>query len=161
MVLAVSSQNIQTKFFGNSFGSSMQEMMFSINECEKEDYNKLTATNLRFGGYSWDFVYFRYTRNKLYCVHFSKYYESKNTALSFFNKVKSQLKEKYSSLYISDTDFNVLGTRGVFIADDYSRIFFNIDHSKSKGGKMYYYVDIYYYDSDLWNIAEEEDNNEL
>lgn len=161
MAISVSSQNIQTKFFGNSFGSSMQEMMFSIDECKKEDYNKLSVMNQRFGGYSWDFVDFRYTRNKLYNVNFSKYYENKGTALSFFNKLKSQLEEKYKSLYISDMDLNVLGVKDVFITDSYSSLFLHIDHSKSKGGRMYYYVDINYYDCDLWRIAIEEDNNEL
>lgn len=154
-------QKIQTHFFGNSFGSSMQDMMLSVDDCKKVEYNKLTAMDVRFGGYTWDFVNFKYVRNKLYHVNLSKYYENKHSALTFFSNIKQQLKAKYGSLYISEMDYNVLGVKGIFIADNYSRVAINVDHSKSKGGKMYYYVDLDYFDADLWEIASEEDNNEL
>lgn len=160
----VSAQKVQSHFFGYGFGSMMYHMERAMNQNgyynDKENNERLHAQNVNFGGKTWSFVDFYYYRNQLYGVCFSESYNTKSEALSTFNMLKGKLKKKYEGIYW-DTKPNDLGIKELIADDNIRSMFLNIHYGRSKGGEMYYYVDLCYYENDLWEDSMNESDNEL
>lgn len=156
-------QKVQSKFFGYGLGSKMYHMQQAM-EAEgyvnfKDNENLLSAYDVSFGGLTWPIVEFEYYKDQFYHVYFSKNYKSKSDALFMFNSLKQRLKEKYKGICWEKK--NDLGVSELMANDDVRSMFLNLSYSMSKGGEMYYYLTLSYYENYIWDKSSENDDNEL
>lgn len=160
--------NIQDKFFGCSWGSSMYWMRDALKSKNYsvfiENDNELNAYNIRFGGYDWKFANFYYFKDCLYSISFSSYFETKNEMYSWFGYMRDKLigkYESYESIYINEEP-GTQGLKSLYISDkDSDSVMLYCSHSRSNGGEMYYYLSLVYVYETLYKKAKNSDDNEL
>ena len=95
------SAQIQRKFYGLTLGvSTKSEVLIQFEnkgafEQSPDGHETVCVRNLRFGGYSWDVVVFRFYNDKLFNVLFMDLKEYPSTDSNKWENIKKTLDEKY------------------------------------------------------------------
>lgn len=171
MTLLPLNAQIQRKFFGFSFGSSKQIVLqgmrakgYSIGNTS-EGFMALGSTQnpIKFGGYEWEWVDFKFFGNKLYdvcfCVTTDK--ASSQTIIENYNNIFRQLDSKYAqynrdifddkNAQWGDNNTGVI-CRYMYIDSNHNRVDY-----PTKRVNMY----LWYYDKNATKRKWDNDNSEL
>ena len=153
-------QEIQTRFLGLTMG---EEYTFNARESrigeyifEKKEKGKYLGTDIRFGGCNWDFVWISLfnkhntpNQGKFYQIEFECYFEDEQEAKDMANALHDSLSSKYGDGEFEKKENDRYGTAKWYGSNNMTcRL--SISYSKSKGGDMYYYVDLFYCDIALF-----------
>ncbi len=163
-----SQNNIQNKFFGCSWGSSMFWMRDALKSKNYsvfiENDDELNAYDIRFGGNDWKFASFYYFKDCLYRISFSRNFETKKEMYSEFDYMRNKLigkYESYESIYINEEP-GIDGLKNLFISDkNRDSVMLYCSYSRSIGGKMYYYLKLDYVNEALYKKSENSNDEEL
>lgn len=155
-------QVVQNKFFGCFFGFDKEVVKSELKSNDILFYEENGSLNLyekRFGGYSWKFVELEFYDDKFYSIDFSTPYKRKSDALELYNILKNKLGNKYES--INQFENNEEYSKSKIFYDDYNSCLINIKYSESKGGDMYWYLSINYWNNSLNDECINSNTNEL
>lgn len=149
---AAQTSDIQDTFFGVRFGTS-QEAAESILERKGiyalSNYNQLFFSNILFGGYEWTYCSMSFNSFGLYDVSLGHNFKTREDAIYMFNRLFFSLSEKYGPHSpISDSDS--LNNKFYTFFDDERSCMLHFTYGESKGGDMYYYVNLIYNDGNLY-----------
>ena len=160
------SAQIQRKFWGlelsKSYTLSNAEQFIS-DKCEWSKINKegITAYKGYFGGREWDFATFRFFANRygntLYAVTFSNNYNTLASAQDTFNSLRKSLDDKYAAFKVNDSD----EMSATWLENDRIFCWLQMYRSESKGGDVFWYVDLNYIDGYYLDMATESSDDEL
>ncbi len=154
---------VQNEFFGYFFGENKEIIKNDLNRnniyFSEDEENLLSLNNRRFAGYKWDFVNLEFYNKKFYSIDFSIPFNRKSGALDLYNILKNKLDEKYKS--ISQFEKNEEYSKGKIFYDDYNSCLITIRYNESKGGEMYWYVGINYWNNYLNDEFVNSNNDEL
>lgn len=101
IITLCTSAQIQRKFYGLTLGESPKnEVLIQFEEKgafeqSLDGYETICVRNLRFGGFSWDIVCFKFFNNKLYSVLFMDLKDHLNTDNNKWSNINQTLDEKY------------------------------------------------------------------
>lgn len=149
---------IQNRFFGYLFGSRMYHMVDAMEGKfyqQKED--ELFVRDVRFGGISWDYTEIEYFDDQFYSITFTLIYKSKQDAYENFNLLKDVLDDKYN-LYKIKGSYN---TQKATYTDFENFCKLEYEYSESKGGEMYWYLNLMYWNLELLDKAVDSQDSEL
>nr|DAF12166.1 MAG TPA: hypothetical protein [Crassvirales sp.] len=165
---------IQRTFFGFSFGCSKQ---VAIQKMKTLGYNIQNTdegfiaeskinNNIKFGGYTWNFVEFKFYKNSFYNICFcsSSYTnQSKRMSLINYKELKNKLNKKYSQCHKDDW-----GVAGVGWRDSKTGLICRYLYMNNRGETAYQdaydkYLNLYlwYYDKKTTGLINKSENNEL
>lgn len=153
---------VQNKFFGYFFGLDKEIIKSGFNRDDiyfSEEQSSLNLYEQKFGGYSWRFVELEFYDDKFYSIYFSTPYKRKSDASELYNTLKNKLENKYKS--INQYENNEEYSNGKIFYDDYNSCIITINYSESKGGDMYWYVSINYWNNSLNDERIKSNTNEL
>ena len=149
---------VQTSFFGCKLGDSYSSVSRTLNR--KFNYNNISRSwkeksitvvdDASFGGQHWNLLIFRFNSNgKCMEVEFQSHFKDSNTAGKVYNSVYSNLKERYGEERLSalDSGCGYLDYIG-------NMVVLEKEYSESKGGTLYWYVHITYYDGELEHVEQ-------
>ncbi len=156
-VIPVYSQ-IQNRFFGYMFGSRMYHMEDAMKDymCTRQ-IDDLTALNIDFGGLTWDYVEMGYVNDKFCDIRFHKIFRQKDSASGFFLHLKEKLDSKYSYYKILSS----CNSKTVLYDDSKNVCMLTYEYSESKGGDIFWYLNLYYWNLNLNNERMSKYDNEL
>lgn len=165
---------IQRTFLGCSFGCSKQIAVQKIKALGYSIYStdegfiakhKLSH-DVKFGGYTWSFVEFKFYKNAFYNICFcnSSYTDqSKRIALINYEELKNKLNKKYSKCYKDDW-----GIAGVSWRDSKTGLICRYLYMNNVGETSYQdaynkHLNLYlwYYDKRLTGLSSKFENSEL
>lgn len=135
---------IQSTFLGSQFYSSKSKV---IEELNKRGYNKsykegeVSIYDIRLGFYFFDYATFNFFENSFCSIRFVNSNKNKETAIELYNSIKYDLNEKYGKMKYMEKE-NVIG-----FSDSVRRVAVSWKYDRSKGGEMFYYVILEY-----WNV---------
>ena len=146
---AVSAQTaeIQDTFFGVRFGTSQEAagtILMRKGIIAISDYNRLGLYEVTLGGYEWRHVTMHFNDYGLYEVYLECNFNSRDNALSMFNRLFSNLTRIYGSY--SSSDFSSLNDKSYMFMDDERMCVLGFTYGVSNGGDMFYYVSLGYCD---------------
>ena len=160
------SQNIQDTFLGCKYNSNKIKVLESL---ESENTYILDRTSIvsktktiktldiTFGGYDFGFSNWDFYLDKLYSIRFTQNHKRKEEADAMYSSIKKTLIDKYGLA----KEKNDNGSLSIYWNDDKNSVLLKMERSESKGGDIYYYVDLSYYNDQLLKRAAENDKNEL
>jgi hypothetical protein len=175
IVITISSYSqIQRTFLGCSFGDTKQSV---IQKIRAQGYAIHTAAEgftaehkvskqVKFGGYTWNFIYFKFYRNTLYDVLLcsSSYTDqAKRMAIINYKELKNKLGKKYSNYSKDDW-----GEAGVSWVDSKTGVICRHIYATDNGESSYQdaydrrlNIYLWYYDRKTYDIVNQHNNNEL
>lgn len=160
---------IQTKFWGlelSNWYSSLEAAKEII--ADKCDYayiedNCIKANQGNFGGYEWKFITFDFYKGamnySLFDVNFSSNHQTYSSAKNKYDILLSSLTNKYGIPYTNDEDPEDVSH--IWADDGEYRCMLEITRAESKGGEIYWYVTLDYYDLELLSLKVKKENDEL
>nr|DAM47474.1 MAG TPA: hypothetical protein [Bacteriophage sp.] len=149
---------IQDKFFGCLFGSKMYYMIDAMKDnLYSQKGDKLSVTDVNFGGLSWNYAEMQYFEDQFCAIAFTMISKNKQNASENFNSLKHRLDNKYS-LYKITGDSN---TQKVVYTDFVNFCSLEYEYSESKGGDMYWYLNLMYWNLELLDKIADSQNSEL
>lgn len=160
------SQNIQDTFFGCKYNSNKIKVIDALESentyiLDKTSIVSKTKTietfDIKFGGYNFRFSTWSFYFDKLYSVQFSSNHKRKEEAYEMYSSIKETLINKY---YYAMED-NKDGSLSIYWNDDKNSVLLEMERSVSKGGDLYYYVRLSYWNKQLLKLSVENDKNEL
>lgn len=149
---------IQNRFFGYMFGSRMYHMVDAMgdNLYLKEDDN-LSVKDVKFGGLSWDYAEMQYFNDQFSSISFSLVNKSEKVASDYFRLLKDKLDDKYNLYKFSQS----CTSRRVVYTDFENVCMLEYKYCQSKGGEMYWYLDLSYWNLELSKKVIDTHNSEL
>lgn len=149
---------IQNKFFGCRFGSDMSCLLEVLeNKNNMIGENNLIVTNIRFGGFIWDFAEFRYIENQLFGVSFNIKDKNKHKIVERFSILKDKLDNKYYNYSM----LNVSDEQTQYYEDNENVCSLKYEYGEAANGGKYWFVRLYYWNNRLAKIALNKDDAEL
>ena len=110
----------------------------------KEANGDITLYDKEFGGYTFNWITMGFHNNMFCFISFSKNFRTKQTAESAFDDLKNSLMKKY---YLLKTENDIW-----LFSDGRTSVFLSMTFSESKGGDLFYYVDLSYGDDKLMDL---------
>lgn len=162
---------IQRKFLGYSFGSSKQIVLQGMKGKGYTIKNTLEGfavigtpqRPVKFGGYEWEGVTFKFFENKLYDVTFiiSTNKSTSQSIIDNYYKLIKQLDKKYAQY-----DRKIYGDQDAQWSDSNSGVICNYVYIDSNGNSVDYptrrvCMSLWYYDKNTNKKKWEKDNSEL
>lgn len=154
---AAQTSDIQDTFFGVRFGTSQEAagtILMRKGIIAISDYNRLGLYEVTLGGYEWRHVTMHFNDYGLYKVYLECNFNSRDNALSMFNRLFSNLTRIYGSY--SSSDLSSLNDKAYMFMDDERMCALVFIYGESKGGDMFYYVTLDYCDMNLYNKTVDE-----
>lgn len=161
---------IQTKLWG----LELAEHYLSLNEAKniissrcafsQIEEDNITATDGTFGGYDWKFANFSFLRSGfsypvLYNVDFSINYYNYESAKSRYDALLTALRGKYGTPFSNGDVYSDISN--LWSDDTSTRCMLRLVKAESKGGDIFWYVILSYYDTDYLERAINESEDEL
>lgn len=166
LISVLANAQIQTKFWGLELSKRYSSLMVAkniiANKCQYAEIkgNEISASKGSFGGYDWNFIDFDFYNQSFYLVHFSSYHTTRELAKYKFDSLLRALSNKYGDPYNSSDDYEDI-TRLWITPESQISCTLSINKSESKGGDVYWYVDLSYYDKYLLVQSKLQDEDEL
>lgn len=160
---------IQTNFWGLELSKSYSlydaKNIISRNcRLVKIEGNNLYCSDGRFGGYDWNFIDFTFYvqggTNRLYWVAFSQNFNSKEAAMDRFVLLRDALSNKYGEALDGDAEPTRVSKMWMFL-EDVHVCNLVLEKSESKGGDIFWYVNLQYSNSDILSQTISNENEEL
>ena len=111
--------------------------------------------NVRIGGFNFDNATLSFYNDLWKSVVYSSGHINKDQAIDKFNTIKNALTLKYD-MYVLKEDTDI-----IIFEDDRTGIILYWEYGESRGGKMFYYVTLSYYDKNLSDKQFQKDQDEL
>ena len=126
-----------------------------------QDTNKLTYTDITIGGTHYNFAVFYFKEDRgLVSVDMQSYFKTwqKDEAMMALDGIKSQYQNKYPNLItLKEDPDDVMYVCGSFLPDyKLPPISISLEKSLSRGGDIFYYVRVRYYESRLEHLYDDE-----
>lgn len=160
---------IQTKFWGLELSKpytsieGAQGIMDDRCEYSFIDNNSILAGKGTFGGYEWNHVSFQFHKKNLYWFLYKIAFSSHHTTITYAIDKYSFLLESLKVKYGEPTFHNM--DEGVVViwndANNSHGCSLSWTKSESKGGEVFYYVDLEYYNVDYLREVYQQGKNEL
>ena len=149
---------IQNEFFGYMFGSRMYHMENAMkdNFCSRQGDN-LNVYNVELGGLTWDYVEMGYVNDKFCDISLQKVLKQKDSAYELYLFLKQKLDNKYSSCKILSS----CNEKTVLYDDSKNVCMLTYEYAESKGGKMFWYLNLYYWNNRLTQEKLNKHDDEL
>lgn len=160
------SQNIQDTFFGCKYNSNKIKVLDALESentyiLDKTSIVSKTKTietfEIKFGGYNFRFSTWSFYLDKLYSVRFSHNHKRKEEADEMYSSIKETLINKYGYAKENNKD----GSLSIYWNDEKNSVFLEMERTISKGGDLYYYVHLSYFNDQLLSLSVKNDENEL
>lgn len=165
---------IQRTFFGCTFGSTkavvaqkMKALGYNIHYTDEGFMaEQKISHNVKFGGYTWSFVDFKFYKNSFYNICFcnSSYtYQSKKMSLISYRELRNKLNKKYSQCYKNDWGVADIGwtdsktgliCRYLYVNDADEIVY---QDSYDKHLNLY----LWYYDKNTMKFIKKSEDNDL
>lgn len=165
-IYVVASAQIQTKFWGLEMGATYASLELAketikskCHSCEIKE-NGIKSKGGQFAGYNWDFVDFSFYNNTLFFVHFSSYYKTQDLANEKFYSLYYSLITKYGQPF-SENHNNKTSLSDVWCDDTSMRCFLHLLKAESMAGHENWYVNLTYYNNNIFNMSLEAELDEL
>lgn len=155
-------QTVQNKFWGYFFGLNKKVIKSGLNRDNiyfREDQNSLMLYDQDFAGYSWKFVEMQFYKEEFYSIDFSIPYKRRSDALEDYNFFKDKLDEKYDIINQYEVDEN--NTKKKYFFDEFNSCLITFKYAESKGGEMYWYFTLSYWNNSLNEQSINSNNEEL
>ena len=155
--LSVGAVDIQDTFFGYKIGSTVNLTLMQSKMELKQDVSSsiervsnsklLNMYKVMFGGIRWDAcqVTMLNKGRKFYSIDFSSHFEDEDEAYDLYDVLESMLSGKYGKPVVLDGCLSWGG-------DNRIGLLLEVKYGRSKGGRMYWYVNMRYFDMD--NVVE-------
>ena len=152
-------KEINRTFYGLTFHTSYKIVRWHL---EKEKHNVLEEDqsiviydNVRIGGFNFDNATLSFYNDLWKSVVYSSGHINKDQAIDKFNTIKNALTLKYD-MYVLKEDTDI-----IIFEDDRTGIILYWEYGESRGGKMFYYVTLSYYDKNLSDKQFQKEQDEL
>lgn len=155
-------QKIQNKFWGYFFGINKVVVKSGLDRegtYFKETPNSLSFYDKNFGGCTWEYIDLYFYKNEFYEINFTTHYKKDVDASNNYDYFKSVLEEKYKNLSLREIKDN--NSKRIFFSDEYNTCMLELLYSESKGGEMYWYLRISYWNQSLSEKYSKSINDEL
>ena len=121
----------------------------------EEDQSNVMYDNVRIGGFNFDNATLSFYNDLWKSVVYSSGHINKDQAIDKFNTIKNALTLKYD-MYVLKEDTDI-----IIFEDDRTGIILYWEYGESRGGKMFYYVTLSYYDKNLSDKQFQKEQDEL
>ncbi len=151
---------IQDTFFGHRFGSRMYHMndvFKSKGRLLETKEDRVIGYDLSLGGIEWKFIECEYYNDQFFSIQLSINYKTNETAQESYLFLKDKLKRRYGTPKISIRD---TGEESYWSDAENSSMLY-VYKGESKGGEIYYYLNLMYWNIDLSEEKYNESNSEL
>lgn len=171
LVFSISSDGqIQNRVLGLEFGEHYAfsgigpKIGGNWEDIQINSTDEIFCYRITFGGIRWNFAYFyfynpdksRYS-GRLYEVVFNQNYRVKESCYNAYDLLHSALSEKYGTGNTEKGETYI----ETYWEDGERCCWLSAELAESKGGELYWYLDLSYSDDSLSALVEAEENNEL
>lgn len=165
--ISVGQEMIQSNFFGHQLSKyyikeAIYKLAYDIDGVP-DNFN-VEATNLRFGGRDWKIGTFSFydilgegDGGYLYMVSFSTPYKTKELCMTSYNELLKALSSKYGKGNVIDNHEE----KSSSWTDDQRFCLLSAYQSESRGGELFWYLNLEYWDSQLFRHKMNSEENEL